>query len=172
MAAAVIEIGSGDILALVSLPTYDLNTARYEWGKLMNDKEGRPLINRAINDLYAPGSVVKPLVLIAEMANERIGFVHPRPEGPSLAAGLDRDENDLGGRECGVDQLHKPAIILRDALGGFAAGDVVVAGVKDDHPGFVGQNHLFRIVNDVGNVRTAKAAVDDRQIGKRLVCPP
>jgi len=65
MAAAVIEIGSGDILALVSLPTYDLNTARYEWGKLMNDKEGRPLINRAINDLYAPGSVVKPLVLIA-----------------------------------------------------------------------------------------------------------
>ncbi|MBP7053647.1 MAG: hypothetical protein KBE65_21770 [Phycisphaerae bacterium] len=64
MAAAVIDAGSGDILAMVSLPTYDLNTARYEYGRLRTDAN-RPLINRAINHLYPPASVVKPLILIA-----------------------------------------------------------------------------------------------------------
>lgn len=67
MSAAVIDVGSGDILAMVSLPTYDLNTARYDYGKLVNDAN-RPLINRAINRLYAPASVVKPLILIAGLA--------------------------------------------------------------------------------------------------------
>lgn len=64
MAAAVIEVASGDILALVSLPTYDLNSARYDYGRLLKDPN-HPLINRTINHLYAPGSVVKPLILIA-----------------------------------------------------------------------------------------------------------
>jgi len=64
MAAAVIEIGSGDILALVSLPAYDLNFARQGFNKLKDDPN-RPLWNRALNRNYPPGSVVKPLILIA-----------------------------------------------------------------------------------------------------------
>ncbi len=64
MAAVVIQIRSGDILALVSLPTYDLNRARYDYDKLLSDLNG-PLINRTIYRLYPPGSVVKPLTLIA-----------------------------------------------------------------------------------------------------------
>jgi penicillin-binding protein 2 len=72
MAAAVIEVASGDILALVSLPSYDLNTVRYDYGKLKNDVNRRPLINHAINDLYPPGSVVKPLILIAGLESGTI----------------------------------------------------------------------------------------------------
>jgi len=64
MSAAVIEVGSGDILALVSLPTYDLNLARYKYGDFLHDPN-RPLINRTINRNYPPGSVVKPLILVA-----------------------------------------------------------------------------------------------------------
>lgn len=64
MAAVVIEIGTGDILAMVSLPTYDLNMARYDYGKLANDANW-PLINRTINHLYPPASVVKPLIALA-----------------------------------------------------------------------------------------------------------
>lgn len=64
MAAAIIDVGSGDILALVSLPTYDLNVARYRYGDLLQDPN-RPLINRTINRNYPPGSIVKPLILIA-----------------------------------------------------------------------------------------------------------
>jgi penicillin-binding protein 2 len=64
MSVVVIDVGTSEILALVSLPTYDLNRARYDYGKLVKD-DNEPLINRAINTQYPPGSVVKPLILTA-----------------------------------------------------------------------------------------------------------
>ena len=64
MAAVVIDAATGDILALVSMPVFDLNRARYDYGALVNDPN-EPLINRAINEQYPPGSSVKPLILIA-----------------------------------------------------------------------------------------------------------
>jgi len=71
MSAVVIEIGTGDILALVSIPVFDLNRARYDYGDLINDPN-KPLINRAINKWYPPGSVVKPLILIAGLETGKI----------------------------------------------------------------------------------------------------
>ncbi len=67
MAAVVIDVTSSDILALVSLPVYDLNTVKYKYNILSNPKKdpNKPMINRAINAPYPPGSVVKPLILIA-----------------------------------------------------------------------------------------------------------
>ena len=64
ISAVVIDVASSDILALVSLPVYDLNRVRYDYGTLISDPN-KPLINRAINEQYPPGSVVKPLILIA-----------------------------------------------------------------------------------------------------------
>ncbi len=66
IAAVVIEVGTGDILALVSLPLYDLNRVRYDYGELIRDRS-KPMINRAVNEQYPPGSVVKPFILIAGM---------------------------------------------------------------------------------------------------------
>ena len=65
-AAVVIDAGSGDILALASLPNYDLNLARQIYGKLVSDP-CEPLRNRALNMHYPPGSVIKPLILVAGM---------------------------------------------------------------------------------------------------------
>ncbi|MHC4518593.1 MAG: peptidoglycan D,D-transpeptidase FtsI family protein [Planctomycetota bacterium] len=73
MAAAVIEIRTGDILALVSLPTYDLNRVRYDYGKLSVDPS-EPLRNRAINKQYPPGSSVKPVILVAGL---EMGVITP-----------------------------------------------------------------------------------------------
>jgi len=73
MAVVVIEIRSGDILALVSLPNYDLNRGRYDYDKLQADPN-RPLINRTLYRLYPPASVTKPLVLIAGLES---GVVAP-----------------------------------------------------------------------------------------------
>jgi penicillin-binding protein 2 len=64
--AVVIQIQSGDILAMASVPTFDLNQARYDYGKLLNDPN-RPLFNRAINRQYPPGSSVKPFILVAAL---------------------------------------------------------------------------------------------------------
>ena len=70
-AAVVIEVATGDVLALVSTPTFDLNRARYDYGTLVSDPN-EPLRNRAINKAYPPGSVVKPLILTAGLESGKI----------------------------------------------------------------------------------------------------
>lgn len=83
-AAVVLDVATDDILALVSLPVYDLNRARYDFDKLTNDPD-KPLINRAINARYPPGSVVKPLILIAGLETNMITAdkVIPCPAEPA-----------------------------------------------------------------------------------------
>lgn len=71
MSAVVIDVGTGDILALVSMPVFDLNRARYDYNTLINDPN-KPMINRAINKRYPPGSVVKPLILIVGLQTGQI----------------------------------------------------------------------------------------------------
>jgi len=71
ISAVVIDVSSADILALVSLPTFDLNRARYDYDQLINDTN-EPMINRAIYKTYPPGSSVKPLILIAGLESGNI----------------------------------------------------------------------------------------------------
>jgi len=71
MAGAIIDVRSGDILALVSLPSYDLNSIRRDYDKLLADPN-RPTMNRALYRLYPPGSVPKPVVLIAGLESGAI----------------------------------------------------------------------------------------------------
>ena len=63
-AAAVVEqIGTGEILAMASYPTYDLSTFRQDYTELSQDPSS-PLLNRATMGLYPPGSTLKPLTAI------------------------------------------------------------------------------------------------------------
>jgi len=61
-AAVVIDVPTGEVRALVSAPTYDLNQIDDLLPKLLVDKFNRPLINRAISNAAQPGSTVKPIV--------------------------------------------------------------------------------------------------------------
>ena len=70
-AAVVIEVATGDILALVSIPVFDLNQVRSNYTALAGDPN-EPLRNRAINKQYPPGSVIKPLILIAALESGKI----------------------------------------------------------------------------------------------------
>jgi len=63
-AVVVLDVPTGDILAMVSLPSYDLNTVRTDYAGLASDPN-RPLLNRAVNQHYPPGSVIKPVILVA-----------------------------------------------------------------------------------------------------------
>lgn len=71
ISAVVIEISTGEILAMLSLPSFDLNRARYDYDHLISDGN-TPIINRAINKTYPPGSSVKPLILIAALQSGKI----------------------------------------------------------------------------------------------------
>ena len=71
MAVVVIDVNSADVLALVSLPGFDLNTARSEYAKLAANPN-HPLINKTINKHYPPGSTAKPIILVAAMEEGKI----------------------------------------------------------------------------------------------------
>ncbi len=70
-AVVAIDPNSGEILALVSKPDFDVsrlsgkNFAPY-YNQLIGDKE-KPLLNRAIQSSYPPGSTWKPLVALAAL---------------------------------------------------------------------------------------------------------
>ena len=70
-AVVAVDPGTGGILAFVSNPVYDPNpfvngidTQSY---KLLREHPGRPLLNRALNGRYAPGSTIKPIMGLAGM---------------------------------------------------------------------------------------------------------
>ncbi|MCD4830241.1 MAG: hypothetical protein K8R02_00365 [Anaerohalosphaeraceae bacterium] len=71
-AAVVIDVNSGDVLAMVSLPCFDLNKARSNYGTLCSDPN-KPTIDRTINNRYPPGSTAKPIILAMGMQEGKIG---------------------------------------------------------------------------------------------------
>ena len=71
-AAAVVEaVGTGEILAIASYPTYDLSTYRQNYAALESDPS-YPMLNRATQGGYAPGSTFKPLTAIAALEEDVI----------------------------------------------------------------------------------------------------
>lgn len=65
-AAVVIDIKTGDTLALASYPTYDMTRFNEDYQSLL-ENEAHPMLNRAVSGLYSPGSTFKPLSAIAAM---------------------------------------------------------------------------------------------------------
>lgn len=70
------DVGSGAILALVSLPGYDNEAFSHgikteEFKKILDDPR-HPLISRAISGLYPSGSVIKPIYALAGLEEEVI----------------------------------------------------------------------------------------------------
>ncbi len=65
-AVVVLDASTGAILAMVSTPAYDPNTAEADWQSL-KIAEDSPLLNRAVQGLYPPGSTIKPLTAAAAL---------------------------------------------------------------------------------------------------------
>lgn len=66
-----IEPGTGEILAFVSMPTYDPNLFvdgidHANYNRLLNDTN-KPLINRASRGQYPPGSTTKPFIALGAL---------------------------------------------------------------------------------------------------------
>ena len=72
----VMDIFTGDIVAMVSSPTFDPNQFvhginKKQWNDLIkNDR--KPLINKSMAGLYPPGSTIKPIVALSALENNII----------------------------------------------------------------------------------------------------
>ena len=67
-AAVVVDVKTGGILAAANWPGYDLNNYRTDYAALSADTAA-PLLDRAFQGLYAPGSAFKPAVAAAALTN-------------------------------------------------------------------------------------------------------
>ncbi len=65
-AFTMVEVETGQVLAMASYPTYDLATYNENY-QTLSEAEISPLLNRAINGLYAPGSTFKVGVAAAAL---------------------------------------------------------------------------------------------------------
>jgi penicillin-binding protein 2 len=70
-ALVAIDPWTGEILALVSAPTFDpdlfavgMTTSQY---RELRDNPDRPLFNRAVQGTYPPGSIIKPMLALAAL---------------------------------------------------------------------------------------------------------
>lgn len=77
-AVVAMDPNNGEILALVSSPSYNPNLfvggiSSAEYNKLLNDPD-KPLFNRATQGTYPPGSTVKPFLAIAALST---GIITP-----------------------------------------------------------------------------------------------
>tara|TARA_A100001011_G_scaffold375714_1_gene437562 strand:+ start:4836 stop:6743 length:1908 start_codon:yes stop_codon:yes gene_type:complete len=71
---SVMDIYSGEIIALYSSPSYDPNLFLFgisqdEWQLIRNDPL-KPLINKTLSGLYSPGSTIKPIVALSALENK------------------------------------------------------------------------------------------------------
>ena len=73
---SVMDIYSGEVIAMHSSPSFDPNLFLYgisykDWDEI-RDNPDKPLINKTISGLYSPGSTIKPIVALSALENNVI----------------------------------------------------------------------------------------------------
>ena len=73
---SVMDIYTGDIIAMQSSPSFDPNLFLYgiaqkDWNLITEDPL-KPLINKTVYGLYSPGSTIKPIVALSALENDVI----------------------------------------------------------------------------------------------------
>ena len=69
-AAVVLRVSDFAVLAASTFPSYDQNKYQEDTNyrnQLMKDQTNRPLVNRAFNGIFTPGSIVKPYVALTAL---------------------------------------------------------------------------------------------------------
>lgn len=70
-AVVVVDVKTGEPLAIASYPSYSASELLENYAELISDPS-RPLFNRALQGVYAPGSTFKPAVAIAALSEKII----------------------------------------------------------------------------------------------------
>ena len=73
---SVMDIYTGEVLAMCSSPSYDPNLFLFgisndDW-QLIRNNSLKPLINKTLSGLYSPGSTIKPIVALSALENKTV----------------------------------------------------------------------------------------------------
>lgn len=75
--AVIIDVNTGDILALTNYPEYDpevLASGTATSVQAYTEDSAKPFLNRAVSGLYTPGSIIKPFIAAAALEE---GIINP-----------------------------------------------------------------------------------------------
>lgn len=81
--AVLMDVKTGAVIAMASLPTFnpqDFAVAQYDTEaadrvtEYFSDNETKPMLNRAISEIYAPASTFKPFTTISALENKIINY--------------------------------------------------------------------------------------------------
>jgi cell division protein FtsI/penicillin-binding protein 2 len=105
---------TGEVLAMYSNPSYSLKQVQDDegaWIRLNNDRKERPLLNRALNEYYVPGSTFKTLMMYTAFRNG-MQDIRLTTSGGFTPPGCGRTiTDDNGGCEAcgniGIDQAYQ-----------------------------------------------------------------
>jgi penicillin-binding protein 2 len=110
-AAIAIDPNNGDVLAFVSLPTYDpnpfVNGIDYDDYAALRNNDKEPLFNRVLRGQYPPGSTIKPFMGLAGLESGITG-IHSKTYCPGfyMLPGKDRKYRDWKRRGHGTVDLN------------------------------------------------------------------
>ena len=106
-ALVAIEPGTGDVLALVSMPGFDPNLfidgiTPDNWDQLNNSLD-KPMLNRALNGAYPPGSTFKPFMALAALETGKRSATAAIPDPGYFVFGNNTFRDDKPGGHGMVD---------------------------------------------------------------------
>jgi cell division protein FtsI (penicillin-binding protein 3) len=148
----VLDIATGEVLAMVNQPSFNPNDrGQYEVARYRN---------RAVTDIFEPGSSIKPFVVAASLASGRYRADSRIDAIPfKVGARLIRDHHDLGTIDMGEVlarssnvAMAKIALSLdrggmHDALRGLGFGEVTASGFPGESAGLLTSAANWRPIN-------------------------
>lgn len=101
-AVVAINPKTGEIVAMVSKPSYDPNSAalKFNWSS-MNSDANRPLLNRAVSGLYPPGSTFKTVTAVSALKNLNGIMTKNFVDNGTLRFNASQSLNDFAGESFG-----------------------------------------------------------------------
>lgn len=131
-ALVAIEPATGGVLALVSVPNYDPNLfvdgiSAADW-QALNDSPDKPMINRALNGAYPPGSTFKPFMALAALhyGKRRPEQTIVDPGGFNFGGHFFRDDKK-GGH--GLVDMYKSIVVSCDTYYYILANDMGIDAI-------------------------------------------
>lgn len=136
--AAVMDVNTGGMLSLVSLPDYDNNLfttgiSNSDYQKLLTDT-GKPLYDRSINGVYPPGSISKIILASAGLTEGNITTNTAFDTPPAITVGdyTFPDNKDHGYTDVTRALAESNNIFFYSIGGGYSGSGVNIKGLGID----------------------------------------
>jgi peptidoglycan glycosyltransferase len=173
-AVVALDPKTGNILAFVSKPGFDANLlavhsgveSNANYAKMLADKNG-PLLNRAANELYAPGSIFKVIMATAAVESGKYTKDSEFPNPPKFQLpGTNFFVQNSGEGKCGG----KPTVSIADAVRFSCNVPMAQLGIALGQETIRKQAQLFGFGKRVTYPMTSTASIypdnmDDAQVG-------